>query len=203
MKQLSATKSYVAAPELVSEAQQPLVNTDPPPPPKRQKIEDNGPREMRGPLGRDLALPDTSFAKHMQEQARRSSEDTTTMRRKVIEVVRPPDVEADRLLLPIVAEEQPIMEAILLNSVVIICGETGSGKTTQVPQFLYEAGFGSPDSGAHSCSTTVYSHTHCGDRQSRYDWRYSTSPSSCYVDGLTCCPRALTYIVQSFLSNPL
>ena len=39
------------------------------------------------------------------------------------------------------------MEAILLNNVVIICGETGSGKTTQVPQFLYEAGFGSPGSG--------------------------------------------------------
>jgi ATP-dependent RNA helicase DHX37/DHR1 len=27
--------------------------------------------------------------------------------------------------------------------VVIICGETGSGKTTQVPQFLYEAGYAS------------------------------------------------------------
>lgn len=33
------------------------------------------------------------------------------------------------------------MEAISENPIVIICGETGSGKTTQVPQFLYEAGY--------------------------------------------------------------
>jgi ABC-type taurine transport system ATPase subunit len=33
------------------------------------------------------------------------------------------------------------------DQVVIICGETGCGKTTQVPQFLYEAGFGQPNSG--------------------------------------------------------
>ena len=25
----------------------------------------------------------------------------------------------------------------------IVCGETGSGKTTQIPQFLYEAGYAS------------------------------------------------------------
>ena len=30
--------------------------------------------------------------------------------------------------------EQEIMEAIYENSVVILCGETGCGKTTQVPQ---------------------------------------------------------------------
>ncbi|EKM79367.1 hypothetical protein AGABI1DRAFT_74345 [Agaricus bisporus var. burnettii JB137-S8] len=48
-------------------------------------------------------------------------------------------------MLPVVTEEQPIMEAIMLNPVVIICGETGSGKTTQVPQFLHEAGFGNSD----------------------------------------------------------
>ena len=46
-----------------------------------------------------------------------------------------------RLALPILSEEQVIMEAIHDNSVVVLCGETGSGKTTQVPQFLYEAGY--------------------------------------------------------------
>lgn len=46
-----------------------------------------------------------------------------------------------RLSLPILAEEQVIMEAIHDHDIVVLCGETGSGKTTQVPQFLYEAGY--------------------------------------------------------------
>uniref|UniRef100_H2ZDK8 Activating signal cointegrator 1 complex subunit 3 n=1 Tax=Ciona savignyi TaxID=51511 RepID=H2ZDK8_CIOSA len=50
-------------------------------------------------------------------------------------------IQESRLALPILGEEQVIMEAINGNQVVIICGETGSGKTTQVPQFLYEAGY--------------------------------------------------------------
>ena len=49
--------------------------------------------------------------------------------------------QESRLRLPILAEEQVVMETINENPVVIICGETGSGKTTQVPQFLYEAGY--------------------------------------------------------------
>lgn len=55
---------------------------------------------------------------------------------------RPVEVQESRLGLPVVAEEQRIMEAIHNNPCVVICGETGSGKTTQVPQFLYEAGYG-------------------------------------------------------------
>jgi len=46
-----------------------------------------------------------------------------------------------RLSLPILSEEQAVMEAITDHPVVLLCGETGSGKTTQVPQFLYEAGY--------------------------------------------------------------
>lgn len=54
---------------------------------------------------------------------------------------RKPDIQEARMKLPVIAEEQSIMEAIAENPVVIIAGETGSGKTTQVPQFLYEAGY--------------------------------------------------------------
>lgn len=57
------------------------------------------------------------------------------------EVKRDPKIQAARLQLPILAEEQAVMEAIHDNDVVILCGETGSGKTTQVPQFLYEGGY--------------------------------------------------------------
>ncbi|CAI9093785.1 OLC1v1029361C1 [Oldenlandia corymbosa var. corymbosa] len=64
----------------------------------------------------------------------------------VVHVSRPKEVESQRKNLPIVMMEQEIMEAINENASVIICGETGCGKTTQVPQFLYEAGYGSKDS---------------------------------------------------------
>lgn len=60
-----------------------------------------------------------------------------------IPVDRTPEIQETRLKLPVMAEEQVIMEAIKENPCVVICGETGSGKTTQVPQFLYEAGYAS------------------------------------------------------------
>lgn len=62
-----------------------------------------------------------------------------------VTVSRSPDIQEARLKLPVVAEEQRIMEAIHDNDIVVLCGSTGSGKTTQVPQFLFEAGYGSRD----------------------------------------------------------
>lgn len=52
----------------------------------------------------------------------------------VVHVNRPAEVQEKRKDLPIVMMEQEIMEAITYHSSVIICGETGCGKTTQVPQ---------------------------------------------------------------------
>ncbi|KAK8003666.1 succinate flavoprotein subunit [Apiospora arundinis] len=73
---------------------------------------------------------------------------TTNITRKAfaVPVTRKDEIQEARLKLPVVGEEQKIMEAIHNNNVVVICGATGSGKTTQVPQFLFEAGYGSPDS---------------------------------------------------------
>lgn len=59
-----------------------------------------------------------------------------------VHVERTPEIQEARLALPVVAEEQKIMEAIHNNDVVVVWGATGSGKTTQLPQFLYEAGYG-------------------------------------------------------------
>lgn len=71
------------------------------------------------------------------------------LRRKIttVSVKRPAAIQRVRENLPVYSEEHRIMEAIHHNDCVIICGETGSGKTTQVPQFLFESGFGSEGSG--------------------------------------------------------
>jgi HrpA-like RNA helicase len=45
-----------------------------------------------------------------------------------------------RKALPVASAYYEIITSIQNHQVVIISGETGCGKTTQVPQFLYEAG---------------------------------------------------------------
>lgn len=43
--------------------------------------------------------------------------------------------------LPIYFYREQLLEAINEHQVLIIEGETGSGKTTQLPQYLYESGY--------------------------------------------------------------
>jgi HrpA-like RNA helicase len=47
-------------------------------------------------------------------------------------------IQQSRKLLPVFAQRQEIVGAIVQSRVVILVGETGSGKTTQLPQFLLE-----------------------------------------------------------------
>ncbi|KAI8255088.1 putative ATP-dependent RNA helicase [Colletotrichum sp. SAR11_239] len=83
-----------------------------------------------------------------QEPLPQELQPTTNLARKAyaVAVTRTPEIQEVRMKLPVVAEEQRIMEMIHNNDIVVVCGSTGSGKTTQVPQFLYEAGYGSPNS---------------------------------------------------------
>lgn len=54
----------------------------------------------------------------------------------------PPEITSHRKQLPVFEFRDEFLEAVQRNNVLIVMGETGSGKTTQLPQYLYEAGFG-------------------------------------------------------------
>lgn len=66
---------------------------------------------------------------------------------------KPEDVEEEELKikpLPIHAVKLELMQLVRENQVVVIVGETGSGKTTQITQFLLEMGYG--NSGIIACT---------------------------------------------------
>jgi hypothetical protein len=82
----------------------------------------------RQPAGRELATLDRRLA-----EARRRAE----QRRATVPPVAYPAE------LPVSQRVDEIREAILRHQVVVVCGETGSGKTTQLPKVCLEAGRGS------------------------------------------------------------
>ena len=71
----------------------------------------------------------------------KNSTDSSQILRSIPYVPRSIESQRARRRLPIFSEEYQIMDSIGDNEVTIISGSTGSGKTTQVPQFLYEAGY--------------------------------------------------------------
>lgn len=82
--------------------------------------------------------PDPLLPTPAQNNGERSSRPAAA-----ITIPRSDEIQALRMELPVVQEEQKIMEAIHSNPVVVVCGATGSGKTTQVPQMMFESGYGS------------------------------------------------------------
>jgi pre-mRNA-splicing factor ATP-dependent RNA helicase DHX15/PRP43 len=51
------------------------------------------------------------------------------------------DIYSQRKCLPVYEARAELLQKLEINQVVVLEGETGSGKTTQVPQFLVEAGY--------------------------------------------------------------
>lgn len=57
-----------------------------------------------------------------------------------------------RKKLPVYQFKDKLIETVGNNQIVIVEGETGSGKTTQIPQFLVEAGFVTPGQNCVACT---------------------------------------------------
>ncbi len=84
-------------------------------------------RLRRRPRGQALARLEADIAASVARREQRAAQ-------------RPrPCFSAD---LPVIASRERIAEAIEQHQVVIVCGETGSGKTTQLPQICLELGRG-------------------------------------------------------------
>ncbi|XP_026314170.1 probable ATP-dependent RNA helicase kurz [Hyposmocoma kahamanoa] len=88
-----------------------------------------------------LIKENTKMDKNAETKLKTDTKDSLLAPTKHIEVKRDPKIQVARLKLPILGEEQRVMELINENEFLIVAGETGSGKTTQIPQFLYEAGY--------------------------------------------------------------
>jgi ATP-dependent helicase HrpA len=88
-------------------------------------------------LFRDRQHPDKHDAllNRLLEQARASVATRDLRQRNVPQVSYAPE-------LPITARKDEIVAAIRAHQVVVIAGETGSGKTTQLPKMCLEAGLG-------------------------------------------------------------
>ena len=74
---------------------------------------------------------DSQFASHMQKKNETISQFAMTK-----------TVKQQRQYLPAFAVREELLRVIRDNRIVVIVGETGSGKTTQLTQYLYEDGYG-------------------------------------------------------------
>jgi len=58
----------------------------------------------------------------------------------------------NRVKLPVYNFKDDLIKSVNSNQVIVVEGETGSGKTTQIPQFVYEAGYATIGSSCIACT---------------------------------------------------
>jgi len=101
---------------------------------------------------------------------------------RTISVNRPSELLETRNQLPVIHMEFDIIESVRNNAVTIICSDTGSGKSTQVPQFLYESGI---TSGSVSKTTDDDESLLIGVTQPRRVAAITTAKRVCYEMGFS------------------
>ena len=114
------------------------------------------------------ALLETDDAGAAARRAREAASDAKKSERE--------RMAASRAALPIFPFRQQLLDAVAAHQVLIIVGETGSGKTTQIPQYLLEAGYGEAGGGGIGGSDDDEGGD--GDRGRRGGGKINTSPSS-------------------------
>jgi pre-mRNA-splicing factor ATP-dependent RNA helicase DHX16 len=82
--------------------------------------------------GDDPTLALQSMADAAKQAAEAAASEALSRHEKILE---------QRRGLPIYLYRDELLAAIEANQVLVICGETGSGKTTQIMQYLHEAGY--------------------------------------------------------------
>jgi pre-mRNA-splicing factor ATP-dependent RNA helicase DHX38/PRP16 len=97
----------------------------------RRKDEEAAKRKVEGVDEEDEAKQANKFSSHMKTSQAASA------------FSRSKTLKEQREFLPAFAVREELLRVIRDNQVVIVVGETGSGKTTQLTQFLLEAGYGS------------------------------------------------------------
>ncbi|XP_061820017.1 pre-mRNA-splicing factor ATP-dependent RNA helicase PRP16 isoform X1 [Nerophis lumbriciformis] len=95
-----------------------------------KKTEEGAGEQEVGEDGKVDYKAEQKFADHMKEKSQASSE--FAKKKSILE---------QRQYLPIFAVRQQLLNIIRDNSIVIVVGETGSGKTTQLTQYLHEDGY--------------------------------------------------------------
>ncbi|KAJ9664836.1 hypothetical protein H2201_005057 [Coniosporium apollinis] len=116
-EQTAKAKAQISRPELVNEGDYDYVFDD----------------QARIQFISDAALP--GQRKGMTKEQRLFEQQLSAAEQKAA------SIEETRRSLPMYQYKDQILEAVAQFQVLIIVGETGSGKTTQLPQYLHEAGY--------------------------------------------------------------
>ena len=98
--------------------------------PRRHSHENKGPHPTR----------DSSFALPSERRASTSTPARSPAPAPAALRARAASLRPDRQRLPITSARAKLVDMIKAHPCVIVIGETGSGKTTQLPQFLLDAG---------------------------------------------------------------